>query len=241
MPRVRRLWRADLPWRISRSTRMPRYPSDMSYGEWAVTEPAMPARPGTLGARRRPQSTVAGDIIDGIRYLVKEGNPVAGDACGLPALAHHYDYPAGAEDRRETETMHDELRRQCRIAAGRTPEPTAAIIDSQSVKAPRPSEGPAAATTRARRSTAASGTSPSTRSGCSHGLITAADSRPRRGKTAAVEPAEGIPLGPGSPGPTADTRQARHLTRPSFKPKLILEIVKRHRMTCIPSRCCPAG
>jgi transposase len=31
--------------------------------------------------------------------------------------------------------MHDELRRQCRIAAGRSPEPTAAIIDSQSVKA----------------------------------------------------------------------------------------------------------
>jgi putative transposase len=31
--------------------------------------------------------------------------------------------------------MHDELRRQCRIASGRTPEPTAAVIDSQPVKA----------------------------------------------------------------------------------------------------------
>jgi transposase len=31
--------------------------------------------------------------------------------------------------------MHDELRRQCRIAAGREPEPTAAVIDSQSVRA----------------------------------------------------------------------------------------------------------
>ena len=31
--------------------------------------------------------------------------------------------------------MSGELRRQCRIAAGRKPEPTAAIIDSQSVKA----------------------------------------------------------------------------------------------------------
>jgi hypothetical protein len=31
--------------------------------------------------------------------------------------------------------MHDELRRQCRIAAGRAPEPTAAVIDSQPVKA----------------------------------------------------------------------------------------------------------
>ncbi len=31
--------------------------------------------------------------------------------------------------------MHDELRRQCRIAAGRDPGPTAAVIDSQSVRA----------------------------------------------------------------------------------------------------------
>ena len=31
--------------------------------------------------------------------------------------------------------MHDQLRRVCRIAAGRDPEPTAAVIDSQSVRA----------------------------------------------------------------------------------------------------------
>src|SRR5258708_19320448 len=34
-----------------------------------------------------------------------------------------------------TAAMHDELRELCRIAAGRSPEPTAAVIDSQSVKA----------------------------------------------------------------------------------------------------------
>ena len=34
-----------------------------------------------------------------------------------------------------TEAMHDELREQCRVAAGRDPEPTAAVVDSQSVKA----------------------------------------------------------------------------------------------------------
>jgi putative transposase len=46
-----------------------------------------------------------------------------------------YDYASGWEKTGATGTMHDELRRQCRIAAGRDPEPTAAIIDSQSVKA----------------------------------------------------------------------------------------------------------
>jgi hypothetical protein len=34
-----------------------------------------------------------------------------------------------------TEAMHHQLRRACRIAAGREPEPTAAVIDSQSVRA----------------------------------------------------------------------------------------------------------
>ena len=33
-----------------------------------------------------------------------------------------------------TEAMHHKLRRQCRLAAGHKPEPSAAIIDSQSVK-----------------------------------------------------------------------------------------------------------
>lgn len=36
---------------------------------------------------------------------------------------------------RATEKMHDEPRRQCRIAAGRRPAPAAAVTDSQSVKA----------------------------------------------------------------------------------------------------------
>ncbi|HET9969846.1 MAG TPA: hypothetical protein VFQ68_16550 [Streptosporangiaceae bacterium] len=34
-----------------------------------------------------------------------------------------------------TEAMHGELREQCRIAVGRRPWPTEAVIDSQSVRA----------------------------------------------------------------------------------------------------------
>jgi transposase len=46
-----------------------------------------------------------------------------------------YDALGGWAESGATEAMHDELRRACRIAAGRGPEPTAAVIDSQSVKA----------------------------------------------------------------------------------------------------------
>jgi transposase len=76
-----------------------------------------------------------------------------------------YDYASGWEKTGVTGNMHDELRRQCRIAAGRDPEPTAAIIDSQSVKAAetvgKPSRGYDAG-----KITAASGTSPWIPSGC---------------------------------------------------------------------------
>ena len=53
----------------------------------------------------------------------------------LPHWRTVYGYADGWQKTGQTGHMHDELRRQVRIAAGRKPEPTAAVIDSQSVKA----------------------------------------------------------------------------------------------------------
>ncbi len=114
---------------------MPRYPSDMSEAEWAITEPALPAPAWMLGKGGRPAGHCRRDIVDGIRYLVKEGIQWRAMPADLPHWRTIYDYASGWEKTGATETMHDELRRQCRIAAGRDPGPTAAIIDSQSVKA----------------------------------------------------------------------------------------------------------
>ena len=65
---------------------MPRYPSDMSDAEWAVTEPTLPEPAWKQGRGGRPAGHCRRDIVDAIRYLVKGGHPVAGDARGLPAL-----------------------------------------------------------------------------------------------------------------------------------------------------------
>ena len=73
------------------------------------------------------------DIVDAIRYLSTRAG-VAGAACRLPACRTVYDLLGRQAGRRPAEPMHDDLRAQCRIAAGRRPEPTAAVIDSQSVK-----------------------------------------------------------------------------------------------------------
>src|SRR5215831_4431572 len=53
----------------------------------------------------------------------------------LPHWCTVYDVADGWHKSGATGKMHDELRRQCRIAAGREPESTAAVIDSQSVRA----------------------------------------------------------------------------------------------------------
>jgi transposase len=59
------------------------------------------------------------------------------------------------------EKIHDHLREKVRVDAGKKPTPSAAIIDSQSVKTTE--KGGYAGTTQARRSMAANGTSSSTR------------------------------------------------------------------------------
>ena len=60
---------------------------------------------------------------------------MAGDAGRFPALAAPSTDADGWQKTGATGHMHGNLRAQFRIAAGRRPEPTAAVIDSQSVKA----------------------------------------------------------------------------------------------------------
>src|SRR5438477_5781810 len=107
----------------------------MGDAEWAVTEPTLPAPAWTLGKGGRPAQYCRRDIVDAIRDLVKEGIQWRAMPADFPHWRTVYDYADGWQQTGATEHMHAELREQCRIAAGRTPEPTAAVIDSQSVKA----------------------------------------------------------------------------------------------------------
>jgi transposase len=124
------------PGGISRGTRVPLYPSDMSDAEWAVTEPALPEPAWKAGRGGRPAEHCRRDIIDGIRYLVKEGIQWRAMPAGFPPYQAIYDIMTGWQASGATEAMHGELRGQCRIAAGRKLQPTAAVIDSQPVRGP---------------------------------------------------------------------------------------------------------
>ena len=122
------------PGGISRSTRPRRYPSDMTEAEWAVCEPLLPAPAWLAGRGGRPASWCMRDVVDAIRYLTHNG-PVwrALPADFPPAWTVYYwadKWQAGGS----AERMHHDLRERVRLAAGRKRQPSAAVIDSQSVK-----------------------------------------------------------------------------------------------------------
>jgi hypothetical protein len=74
------------PGGISRSLRARRYPSDMSDAEWAVTEPALPGPAWKQGRGGRPAEQWRRDIVDAIRYLVKEGIQWRAMPADFPAI-----------------------------------------------------------------------------------------------------------------------------------------------------------
>jgi len=122
------------PGRISRSTRTRRYPSDMSDAEWAVCEPSLPAPAWLAGRGGRPASWCMRDVVDAIRYLTHNGPVWRALPADFPPAGTVYWWLDKWQADGSAERMHDDLRGRVRAAAGRSPGPTAAIIDSQSVK-----------------------------------------------------------------------------------------------------------
>ena len=111
-----------------------RYPSDTSDAEWAVLAPLVPAGgPGRRGGRRpcHPRR----DVVDAIRYIAHNGGVWRALPADFPPWQTVYDYHRRWTADGTVNRIHDALREQVRIAEGRQPEPSAAIVDSQSVRA----------------------------------------------------------------------------------------------------------
>ena len=116
------------------SARRPRYPSDMDDAQWALTAPLVPA--GGTGRRggRRPKHSRR-DVVDGIRYVAHNSCVWRALPADFPPWQVVYAYHARWARDGTLNHLHNALREQVRVAEGRQPEPSAALVDSQSVRA----------------------------------------------------------------------------------------------------------
>jgi putative transposase len=132
------------------------YSTDLTDREWAIIEPLVPApKPGG-----RPCRWSRREILNGIFYVVRSGGSWRLLPHDLPPWQTVYHYFRLWRLDGSLEHIHTRLREQLRTRLGRHPTPSAAILDSQSVKTTQ--RGGSAATTAASRSRGASGTWSST-------------------------------------------------------------------------------
>ena len=107
-----------------------RYPSDLSDEEWELIEPLIP--PARRGGNKRRVNIR--EVLNGIMYVLSTGCQWRYIPKDLPPRSTVYGYfdlwiYDGTLDR-----IHEALYEKCRKQAQRNTEPSACIIDSQSVK-----------------------------------------------------------------------------------------------------------
>jgi transposase len=156
---VQKVARFGIPWRVVSMSRHA-YPSDVTDPEYELIAPLLPApKPGG-----RPTQYPRREILNGIRYSLRTGCAWRLLPHDLPPwrITYHY-YRLWRLDG-TWKRIHDQLHGDLREAEGRNRQPSAAALDSQSVKTTE--KGGPMATTRARRSTVASAIFSSTRSAC---------------------------------------------------------------------------
>ena len=138
-----------------------RYPSDLTDDEWALVAPLIP--PAKRGGRQREKDER--ELVNGIMYVLSTGCAWRYVPKDLPPRSTLHGYLDRWSYDGTLEKIHHTLYVKCREQAGREASPTAAVIDSQSVKSAEKG-GPVLirmVTMQARRSRARSGISSSIR------------------------------------------------------------------------------
>src|SRR3954452_5593696 len=106
------------------------YASDPTDAEFAILEPLLPARK----AKGRPRSVALREILDAIFYVLRGGVPRRMLPDGFPCWKTVFYYFRRWRLSGLWEAINAALRERVRTTMGRTPQPTASIIDSRSVK-----------------------------------------------------------------------------------------------------------
>jgi transposase len=107
-----------------------RYPSDLTDEEWACVEPFIP--PARRGGRKREVDVK--EVLNGLMYVLSTGCQWRYIPKDFPPKSTVYRYFELWRYDGTLEKIHQVLYARCREKEGRKSEPTACIIDSQSVK-----------------------------------------------------------------------------------------------------------
>jgi len=122
------MWTTENRGRYDRS--MLRYPSDLTDAEWTCLEPLIP--PAKRGGNKR--TVDVREVINGLMFVLSTGCQWAALPKDLPPRSTVNSYFGRWDHDGTLDRIHHALYVRCRELAGREASPTAAIIDSQSVK-----------------------------------------------------------------------------------------------------------
>jgi putative transposase len=106
------------------------YPSDVTDAEWEMLEPLIPA----ISEEAAHVKYTRREIVNGILYVLRSGCPWRLMPHDLPAWGTVYDYFRQWQKQGVWDQVLETLRKQRRKQQGRDEEPSAAVIDSQSIK-----------------------------------------------------------------------------------------------------------
>jgi putative transposase len=108
-----------------------RYPSDLTDREWEQLRPLLPGRPTGPG---RPRTVDLRAVVDGVRYVLRTG-------CGGDYVPHDLPHRSTVRYYFDVWTrdgtlarVNAALRERVRLQAGREAQPSAGLLDSQTVK-----------------------------------------------------------------------------------------------------------
>jgi putative transposase len=145
-------WRPDKEGKLMERV-VRRYPSDLTDAQWEKIRQLIPRSP-PIGADR---TVSIREVVNAVFYISRGGCSWRMLPKDFPPWQTVYGYFARWKRDGTWKQIHDTLRAEVRTKAGREEEPSAGIVDSQSVKTTE--KGGCMGTMLARKSTAASGIS----------------------------------------------------------------------------------
>jgi transposase len=106
------------------------YPSDVSDEEWALVAPYLTLLPEEANQREHSLR----EVFNGLRYIIKTGAPWRWMPNDLPPWAAVYQQAQRWLNAGCFEELAHDLRAVLRLAAGRNEEPSAAVLDSRTLR-----------------------------------------------------------------------------------------------------------